>query len=316
MIRLQESYWSPIRQEIQTFLWVQFFNPIFDILNIRKPFENAQVSFLQAAIRDGKVFYDNGVFRGAFDIRTSRELSQFAKFDYHSKTWIGLPSPKIMATAARVKFEAQAVNQKIASLLPKFQANFEHAIKALSFPIMHVIDNVNGVIQGSLQSLAVLPELTDDAKRNLAEFYNDQQKLNIVNWQPEQITRLRQVIEQNVKAGYNIRELEDLIKQEWEVSANKAKFLARQETSLFVSRFRDERYQSAGVEEYIWMSSNDARCREENKYGGPAHGPGGPLHGKKFRFDDPPVSGTRGERENPGIPFGCRCIAKPVLPGI
>ena len=107
-----------------------------------------------------------------------------------------------------------------------------------------------------------------------------------------------------------------MIRQEWEVSANKAKFLARQETSLFISKIRDERYQSAGVEEYIWMSSGDARCREANKYGGPSHGPGGPLHGKRFRFDNPPASGTHGEHENPGIPFGCRCVARPVLPSV
>lgn len=314
VIRLQDSYWQPIHREIQNFLWLQFFNPIFDILAIKKPFENARLDSLQTAMTEGRVFYDNGVFSGKFDIRTSKELSEFATFNPRSGTWVGLPPPEIVATAAKIKLEAQKINERIAALLPKFDANFEAAIKNLAFPILHVIDAMNDGLQQSLGSLAILPELTPDAYRNLIETYNDHQRFNIQNWAPEQIDRLRNVIEQNVKAGYNRQELERSIAEEWEVSANKARFLARQETSIFVSTFRDERYQSAGVEEYIWMSSNDARCREANKYGGPAHGPGGPLHGHKFRFDDPPASGTHGEHENPGIPFGCRCIARPVLP--
>lgn len=313
MIRLQDSYWQPIHAEIQNFLWLQLFDPIFDILAIKKPFENARLDSLQTAMSEGRVFYDNGVFSGKFDIRTSKELSEFATYNPRSGTWVGLPPPEIVATAAKIKFEAQKINERIAALLPRFDANFERAIKNLTFPILHAIDSMNGELQQSLNGMAIIPELTEAAYQNLIDFYNDQQRLNIVNWQPEQIARLRQVIEDNVLAGYNRQELEDRIRQEWEVSANKARFLARQETSLFVSRFRDERYQSAGVEEYIWMSSNDARCREANKYGGPAHGPGGPLHGHKFRFDDPPASGTHGERENPGVPFGCRCIARPVL---
>lgn len=313
MIKLQESYWQPIHIEIQNFFWMQFFDPIFNILDIKKPFQNAGYSALQEAIKEERVFYANGVFTGEFNIRISRELSQFATFNPRSRSWVGMPPPEIMATAARVKFEAKAINDRIASLIPKLDANIDQAIQNLAFPIAHTIDSMEGVIIGSLQSLGMVPELTEDAKRNLIEFYNDRQKLNIENWQPEQIDRLRGVIEQNVLNGYNRSELENLIKQEWDVSANKARFLARQETSLFVSKFRDERYQSAGVQEYIWLSSHDARCRESNKYGGPSHGPGGPLHGKKFRFDSPPVSGTKGERQNPGVPFGCRCIAKPVL---
>lgn len=318
MIRLQDSYWQPIHAEIQNFLWLQLYDPIFNILAIKKPFQNASLDHLQTAMTEGRVFYDNGVFSspsGKYDIRTSRELSEFATFNPRSGTWIGLPPPEIIATAARVKFESQRINERVAEVLPKFEANFEAALKGLTFPIAHVISAMNEGLQQSLGTLAILPELTPEAYANLIGFYHDQQRLNIQNWEPEQISRLRTVIEQNVKAGYNRQELENLIRQEWEVSANKARFLARQETSLFVSRFRDERYQSAGVEEYIWMSSGDSRCRAANKYGGPAHGPGGPLHGHRFRFDDPPISGTRGERENPGVPFGCRCIARPVLKG-
>jgi len=314
MLRLKDSYWLPIHQELQNFIWLNLFDPIFNILEIKKPFQNARVTALVQAIEEGRINYDNGVFSGVFDIRTSRELSEFATFSPVGKTWVGMPPPEIAAAALKIKAAAQAMNEKVARLLPQFDARVTQAIKALRFPVNPLIQVLAGDAAESIRGLAVMPDYTPGAVARLADEYNDAQRFNVQNWFPEEIQRLRDAIEKNVTGGYNIRELEALISSEWEVSQNKARFLARQETSLFVSKIRDERYQSAGIVEYIWMSSNDARCREANKYGGPAHGPGGPLHGKKFRFDDPPVSGTRGERENPGVPFGCRCIARPVLP--
>lgn len=313
MIVLKDSYWRPVEERIKALWWSEVFSPIFAIVDLPKPVQNNQVTAILDAMEHGRIFYDSGVFSGSFDARTSRELSEFASFDGRSKTWTGFPPPSVIAEAARLKFEAKRLNERVSTLIPKFQDSIDKALHDIGFPMGPVLDELNGEAVKDLRGLAVMPELTPEAAARLERNYNDNQRLNIKNFAPEQVQRLRDAIERNVRSGYNIQELRGLLMAEWEVSANKARFLARQETSLFVSTFRDERYQSAGVEWYIWMSSHDSRCREANRYGGPAHGPGGPLHGHKFRFDDPPVSGTRGEKENPGVPFGCRCIARPVL---
>lgn len=315
MIRLKDSYWAPVYVELEGFLWRELFGPIFKASDLDKPKTNALVQVnapeLLKAIREGRIFYDNGVFSGSFDARTVRELEQFATRS--GKSWVGVPPPEVSAGAAEIRYRAQALNARVAQLLPSLETRMTEAIRSLTIPIAPLVKTLAGEAADSVRGLAVMPEYTPGAVERLAREYNDAQRFNITNWAPEQMARLREVIERNVQSGYNPKELQELILTEWNVSANKARFLARQETSLFVSKIRDERYQSAGVEEYIWMSSNDARCREANKYGGPSHGPGGPLHGKRFRFDSPPVSGTKGERENPGVPYGCRCIARPVL---
>jgi SPP1 gp7 family putative phage head morphogenesis protein len=314
MIQLKDVYWRPVEAQIQALWWDHVFGPMFSVLDMAKPFKNANVSALLDAMDRGAIFYDSGVFSGAFDARTSKELSQFATFDGRSRTWLGMPPPQVIAEAARIKFESKRLNERIATMVPKFQDAVDQALKDIAFPMNTVIVDLARQAQVDMVDLSVMPELTEEAAARLAQNYNESQVLNIKDWSPEQTERLRAVIERNVRSGYNVNELRALIMAEWGVSSNKARFLARQETSLFVSDFRDERYQSAGVEEYVWFSAHDSRCREANKYGGPAHGPGGPLHGHTFRFDDPPVSGTRSERENPGRPFGCRCIAKPILP--
>lgn len=314
MIRLKDAYWHPVEKILSGFLWEQIFSPMFEAMNEPKPRENIGNDAILSALRAGTLKYDSGVFSGTYNVKLTMELSKFASWDGRSKTWVGMPSPEVIAEAQRLKWETQRLNERISTMIAKFQVNIDKALKNLRFPMVPVLSDMNDEAIDELKGIAVMPELTDAIAAKLEKDYTLNQQLNIKNWAPEQIERLRAMIQEAVIRGYNIQELRQAIINEWGVSANKARFLARQETSLFVSGFRDERYQSAGVEEYIWMSSHDSRCREANKYGGPAHGPGGPLHGHRFRFDNPPRSGTRGEPGNPGTAFGCRCIARPILP--
>lgn len=315
MIRLKDSYWAEPEVILRDFLWDTVFRQLFALFDEEDPRrDNIKTTALMSALKSGAIHYQAGVFSGQFNIATSKELSAFAAFDGRSKTWIGFPPTEIITEAQRIKYAARGLNDRISTLLPQFQTRIDKQLKDLAFPMKTVIVDLESAAEVEMTDLSVWPVLTESAMKRLISGYNENQQLNVKNWAPEQVERLRAMVEKNVREGYNVGEMRELLMNEWGVSFNKAKFLARQETSLFVSTFRDERYQSAGVEEYVWLSAHDSRCREANRYGGPAHGPGGPLHGHTFRFDDPPVSGTRGEKENPGVPYGCRCIARPVLP--
>ncbi|MFA5380138.1 MAG: minor capsid protein, partial [Dehalococcoidia bacterium] len=80
--------------------------------------------------------------------------------------------------------------------------------------------------------------------------------------------------------------------------------LARQETSLFFSKFSMNRASSAGVRRYKWSTSHDGRVRERHKE----------LNGTIHSVDDPPVVDLKtGRRAHPGCDFGCRCAAIWVL---
>ena len=104
--------------------------------------------------------------------------------------------------------------------------------------------------------------------------------------------------------GYRAERMEQVIRNEYGVSRNKARFLARTETALLVSKYREENYKEAGVNYYRWSSSQDQRVR-------PLHRK---LNGQIFAWNDPPIiDERRGKKGNPGEIWGCRCVSVPIL---
>ena len=90
------------------------------------------------------------------------------------------------------------------------------------------------------------------------------------------------------------------------VDARHARLLARDQIGKLNGHIAEETQAEAGIEEYRWISSRDERVRDLHA----------DLHGFIFRWDDPPESGTNGERLPPGMPIQCRCFADPILPDV
>jgi SPP1 gp7 family putative phage head morphogenesis protein len=140
-------------------------------------------------------------------------------------------------------------------------------------------------------------------KSQITKDYSENLKLYIKNFTDEQIIKLRTEVENNVYVGFRAEKLKKIILERYEVTNNKAKFLARQETSLLTSKYRELRYQQSGIRKYQWSTSHDSRVRHDHKE----------LDGKIFSFDDPPVVNDRGDKKNPGEDFNCRCLAIPII---
>ena len=127
------------------------------------------------------------------------------------------------------------------------------------------------------------------------------------------------MVKENVFAFGNRREA--LIKkfmESYNVTENKAKVWARQETNLLMAKFKETKYLEAGVEEYEW------RCVHMPHQPSPTaiYKPGevryshAILEGKIFSWKNPPVTTRPGEkqrRNNPGQDYQCRCFALPLV---
>lgn len=81
-------------------------------------------------------------------------------------------------------------------------------------------------------------------------------------------------------------------------SENRARLIARDQTSKLNSALNQQRSQNLGVEEYIWRTAGDERVR-------PSHAR---KNGKVFRWDDPPS-----DTGHPGQDIQCRCVAQPII---
>jgi len=99
---------------------------------------------------------------------------------------------------------------------------------------------------------------------------------------------------QGSKAGSMISQ----IRKAGKVSENKARLIARDQTSKLNSALNQQRQQNIGVEEYIWVTADDGRVRESHA----------DKDGKTFRWDKPPA-----DTGHPGQDVNCRCVAQPII---
>jgi phage putative head morphogenesis protein, SPP1 gp7 family len=111
-------------------------------------------------------------------------------------------------------------------------------------------------------------------------------------------------ISRTMRSGARNEDLTREIRDRFGVSKKRARVIARDQIGKLTGQLTRERHKSLGIEEYIWRTVGDERVRDRHT----------DLNGNIYRYDDPPVSGTGGERLNPGEPIQCRCYAEPVLP--
>lgn len=291
------EYYNPIYKKMLSFFYQQFYAPILQTIDKKDVKLNAVMSDLITAINSGKVHYENGVFSGQFNAKISSELSTFAEYDRRSKTWTGRPSPDVIAAAVIANDKWKDLVSKMQSAIDTIESQVSENIKNLALgddlPLIIMQDD----IKQDLYKVGVMPELTDGIKNKLRSGYTENQQLNIQNWIPEQITRLREMVQEYQTTGTD-ESLQQLIQQEYNVSANKARFLARQETGLFFSKMSMDRAKETGVRRYRWSTSHDERVRLDHKL----------LDKQIIDFDNPPiVDRATGRRAHAGEDFGCRC---------
>ena len=278
----------------------------------RKVLKNAYES-LGDAILYGRIIYSKGVFTGKFTAQVSKELKELgAKWD--KGTW-KIPQSKlpmnvraaISQSEARFIETLKKIDKKLSAVIPDEIADKFKAEKLFDRTLWHIdLD-----YKKAAKNLIVTPELSDRARAQIAEKYTDSLKLPIRGWVKDQVAKLRKDMKANFEKGQRFEGMIDVIQKSYGSSLKKAKFLARQETMLMMTSFKEARYADAGITEYKW------RCVT----GTPAHKVR-PMHkalndrslkGEIFKFKEPPVDDPNGSRHNPGENFNCRCVALGVL---
>jgi len=105
--------------------------------------------------------------------------------------------------------------------------------------------------------------------------------------------------------GMRWESLVEQIQHDGDVTENRAKLIARDQTAKINSAFNQERQQQVGIEKYEWQTSGDERVRESHAE----------VDGKIFEWGEAgPVAGSvNGEPCHPGEDIQCRCVAVPVV---
>lgn len=288
----------------------EIYYPLLKELNMPKSSIQNSTDDLIEAIRSGRINYYRGQFKGRFNAAVSRELKKIgATWDRTQGSW-KIPQSALSIEVRNAigqslhKFEKamRSIDARLGKILPAEIAE-KLKIEKLFDSSLWRLDQK---IQKSLKGITVTPEFTKDQREKISKEYTENMQLYIKEFTEKEITRLRETVQKSSLKGIRYENIVKQIEKSYGVSANKAKFLARQETSIFMAKVKETRYLDAGVNEYIWG------CVA----GSPNH-PVRPMHlklkGTRQRFDQPPIVNEKGDRKNPTEDYGCRCFAIPVV---
>lgn len=303
-----------LEEELLEFFRQEFFYPLLREIGFEKAILTNALEDVISAIGKNRIRFNRGEFTGNFTAQISRELKALgAKWSRTNSSWkinlADLPSGvrvAIMLSQEKFARAASKLDRKLEGIVP------EHLASKLS--VTNIFDRtlwkVGKSVKRSVEKVSVAPELTDERRLAIAEEYTKNLKLTIVDFSKKEILALRKKVQQHTFEGNRYEELVESIQHSWQVSRSKARFLARQETNVLLSKFKSACYTENGVNLYKW------RC----VVGSPKH-PVRPRHrelndesnrGKLFRFDDPPMM-SDGTKKNPGEDYNCRCTARAVV---
>lgn len=313
--------WEAIETLLREYFKEEIYRPLLKLL--REPertLKNAKPNPLYEALRSGRVTYSRGVFSGRLNADISKALKSLgAKFD-RSKGTFRLPLKElprearetISATETRFQEKLSSLDKKLSEISPGTIASGLR----LTGKFDTVLWKADKDFRKRVEGIMIPPTLTPHARKRIAEDWQNNMELYIKDFTQEQIKSLRREVKQTVFAGDRFGSLLSTIQKSYGVSANKAKFLARQETKFLVSKFQETRYEDAGIREYTWhhvAGSPGHPVRPKHKKLGDATENG---RKKVYRFDDPPNTAEDGEApryNNPGQDYNCRCSARPVV---
>lgn len=304
---LKEKYVRLIEKAMFGYLWQGVYKPIFDVLKI-KPAINS-IDTLITALKENRIYYVKELqgFKSTSERFTNAQSLEFerlgAKYNKFQKIW-KLPFDKIPSDLLVAMSENQMLNEQkikfIQSYIGELQQNMPLIIDNMVFnkEVVKILDDAGNEIHKTVRHINIIePELTEKQKQEIAQAYtNNIQQYMIKDFADEKIPKMRAMIQQAVLNGYRLDTVEDIIKKNFREVANKARFLAFQETNILMAEYKRVTYQAMGFEKFIWQTRADSRVRDLHKH----------LNGTVWRYDDPPVIDERtGQKGLPGETYNC-----------
>jgi len=299
---LKERYVAPVESEIMRLLRETVYNPL--LLAIGEEEITNSLSALLNAIRQGLVWYLDGRFYGTYSASISKELKLLgAEYDSFRKSWKLNPElvpAQVSFAVASARDRADKMRQSMLTEINYIDLNKIMDLSDTPEQYARTVDMMEQSFQYSVASISIAPKLTASQRDIIAREWGENLNLYIKGWADETILKLREEIQPHTLAGGRAQGLIKMLQDSYGASKSHATFLAHQETSMLMAKFRETRYTALGLEEYKWSTSHDSRVRHDHRE----------LNGEIFRYDSPPVTNKKtGARNNPGEDYGCRCTA-------
>lgn len=325
--RLRPHYFEGVEQALRAAFMAFLFDPLIAILAEATtqaddfvndaPVPNRE---LQRALRRGTVQYHGGVISGDIDGRVGTYLRSIgADFDQQTGTYTlpdFLAPGWLRAEATAAQRRAQVVHDKLQRELDRAKERLEAGGMPIPLDPALPIEAIEEGFETAASSLGISKRIPPAQRAAIEKAYADNIRPYVTEATAEYIDDLHEAVSRNAASGYRYEGLVDEINAAIGVGERKARFLARQETSLFMASYRRTRFEAAGVKRYKWSTSHDIRVRpyadesKRKKYGDHRI-----LDGQVFSYDVKAPAQFMSSKKpcNPGEDFGCRCADLAVL---
>jgi SPP1 gp7 family putative phage head morphogenesis protein len=274
-----------------------------------------RVPGLQDALLKGQVTFSRGVFSGRFNSEITKQLRAMgATFDRATGTYRLLSKDlplevrhSVALSEARFREKIEKIDSKLGQVVSDVALG-RGIVEKLKTDYLfdRAIWRVEKEFQKNVRNITVTPALTPAQRKRIASEWGENMQLWVKDFTEKEVKELRQKMMQTVFSGDRYGSAVKTIQDSYGVTERKAKFLARQETSLLMTKFKQTRYQGAGIEYYKWQCVSGTKQH-----------PVRPLHkkneGKVWRWDEPPTVDEAGNRKNPGQDYNCRCTARALV---
>lgn len=261
------------------------------------------------------IFYLNGQFyskTGRFSNEISNTFEQWgAVYNLRERSFVIKSSNiplDVLGAISQVNISNDTKLDTMLRYIDGIGDNLDFVTSKIDFggEVTDIIGSLDGQYRDSVKTINIIPDNTTPYMQKLISTeYTNNMKLYIQKWTEKEISKLRQEIQQIVNKGYRADKVKEYILSEYGHSVQKSTFLAKQETSLMVSKYRETRFKEAGVTHYRWATILDGRERIEHEE----------LNGEIISWDFPPISNrATGRKCHAGVDFGCRCRTVPIIP--
>lgn len=322
---LREADFEPVAEGLSRFITDLLFRPLAQIwreeVGRRLEYQNSAAgdrTSLVKALRSGKLQYSVDLQgRGAFSGETSAALGRAlralgASYDTRERVYRLRPEQvptEVLAAGAAHAAACERAHQRMERFLLGAQGQLDRTIERLDPVALQAGTSIQRVAAGFDDAVrrVGIPFTRPDAEARaaLSAAYTQNMKLWIRKWAAGDIVRLRHQVEANALSGARASTLAARISDRYDVAQSKARFLARQETGLFMAQYHKEQFTSAGVPRYVWDTSKDEDVRKGHRE----------LHGRIFTWAEgaPAKYMSCGRNCNPHEDFQCRCVARPLV---
>jgi SPP1 gp7 family putative phage head morphogenesis protein len=322
----KDAWHDDLSKELISILIKAIFKPLLEALEESDIKANSKISALETALRKGTIQFQNGSFKGSINSAISKEIKSLGG-KFINGSW-KIASPSLPSNLQKAIFANKSAMDLLAVRFTELSLGMTQKVTGMITDMSIEGLGLAGVNRVSKEfkrtvgkAYAVMPDIKKEGRDILLETYFDSEQLPIKkqligeyeertkdyteNFAHEEIAKLRREISEKIANGRSRNEVRNLIQNRLQISSDRCKFIARQETSLLTSKFKLVQYKQAGIDKYIWRTVGDNRVRDKHD----------DLNGKEFSFNNPPDASyfNTGEPCNPSEDYNCRCVALPVI---